>query len=142
MNTSRHVESSACGPKTYEINLRSCVSFREIGKGLKSMESVMTVMNSPQPMDSKTYRKLINKLHSAYTESAQEIEVLPEEDGVKDVRASFDGTWQRRGYSSMNGTVACISNGKVVDYDVLTKTCKQCQYWKKKKTAVDYEQWV
>ena len=139
MSSSKSVESVERGAKSYEINVRSCIAFREIGRGFKNMESFMKVMNSPPPMDSKTYRKIYDKLHGAYTESAkesmkfaaEEINVIPDEDGVKDVRASFDGSWQRRGFSSMNGTVACISEGKVVDYDVLTKTCHQCRYWKK-----------
>ena len=151
MNTSKSVKSSTCGPKSYEINLRSCIAFREIGRGFRSMEFFMTVINSPQPMDSKSYRNIYKKkLLVAYTESAQdsmiaaadEINVLPDEDGAKDVRASFDGSWQRRGYSSMNRTVACISNGKVVDYDILSKICHQCRYWKDRKTTAEYEQWV
>ena len=41
----------------------------------------------------------------------------------------FDGTWQKRGFSSLIGAVSCISasNGKVIDVEVLTKTCKGCQ---------------
>ena len=88
-------------------------------------------MNSPPPMDSKSYRKLLTKLYRAYRESASRSinatagEVkgtsgTSDEDGVKNVRASFDGTWQRRGCSSLlNGVVACISGRKVVDYEVL-----------------------
>ncbi|GFV20224.1 uncharacterized protein TNCV_1534141 [Trichonephila clavipes] len=35
---------------------------------------------------------------------------------------SVDGTWQRRGYSSMNGCVAALSvdTGKVVDIEILS----------------------
>ena len=55
--------------------------------------------------------------------------------------ASFDGTWQRRGFSSLNGVVSCISNGKVIDYEVLTKVCRFCQYWKKFKSSEEFEEW-
>ena len=151
MATSKQCESTTSGPKPYEVNLRSCVAFRETGKGLEGMETVLTAMNSPQPMDSKSFRLIYGKLHTAYTKSAEEsmikaaeeVVLLNEDadDDAKDVRASFDGSWQRRGYSSLNGVIACISNGKVVDYDVRSKVCNECQYWKNRESHVGYEQW-
>ena len=41
---------------------------------------------------------------------------------------SVDGTWQRRGFSSMNGAVAAIStvNGKVFDVAALSRYCQGC----------------
>ena len=58
-----------------------------------------------------------------------------DEAGVSNVIASFDGTWQKRGYSSLNGVVAAVSNGKVVDAEVLCKVCRECRYWNKKKNT-------
>ncbi|GFT76882.1 hypothetical protein TNCV_1817751 [Trichonephila clavipes] len=45
--------------------------------------------------------------------------------GVRGVSA--DGTWQRRGHSSLNGCVAVLSidTGKVVDLEVMSKWCKE-----------------
>ena len=147
--SSKTVDSKLRGKKGYEINLRTCLAFREIGRGYKSICAFFKLMNSPPPMDSRSYRKLFTKLYRAYRESAShsinaaagEVKGTPDEDGVKNVRASFDGTWQRRGYSSLNGVVACISDGKVVDYEVLCKICRQCQYWNRKKGSPEYEEW-
>ena len=52
-------------------------------------------------------------------------------DNVHDVDVSIDGTWQRRGHSSPNGitTVSSADSGKCIDFQVLTKSCKSCQYW-------------
>ena len=49
----------------------------------------------------------------------------------------------RRGYSSLNGVISCISQGKLVDYDVLCKICPQCKYWnlKQQSNPVEYEEW-
>ena len=149
LSSSKTVDSKLGGQKGYEINLRTYVAFREIGRGYKSMCAFFKLMNSPPPMDSKSYRKLFTKLYRVYRESASysinaaagEVIGTPDEDGVKNVRASFDGTWQRRGYSSLNGVVACISGGKVVDYEVLCKICHQCQYWKGKIGSAEYEEW-
>ncbi|GFT94778.1 uncharacterized protein TNCV_2805601 [Trichonephila clavipes] len=42
---------------------------------------------------------------------------------------SVDGTWQRRGYTSMNGCVAAISvdTGKVLDIEVMSSYCPTCK---------------
>ncbi|GFV24152.1 uncharacterized protein TNCV_4164991 [Trichonephila clavipes] len=41
---------------------------------------------------------------------------------------SIDGTWQRRGYSSLNGCVNAISDdtGKILDIEVMTQYCHIC----------------
>ena len=45
-----------------------------------------------------------------------------------DTGVSVDGTWQRRGFSSLNGAVAAISmvNGKILDLETLTRYCQGC----------------
>ena len=50
-------------------------------------------------------------------------------DEVVDTTCMFDGTWQRRGYSSLVGAVTCLSavNNKVIDIEMLRKICKVCQ---------------
>ena len=49
-------------------------------------------------------------------------------DAIKDVEVSSDVTWQRRGYSSLNGVVTVISikNYKVLDIEPMSRTCKAC----------------
>ena len=70
-----------------------------------------------------------------------------DDNGVCDVSASFDGTWQRRGYASLNGVLTAISieNGKCLDYECLTKNCKMCEMWHPRKdkediSAEDYDE--
>ena len=57
---------------------------------------------------------------------------------VADSDVSQDGTWQKRGHSSVNGVITVISKetGKCVDVAVLSKECKACQYWSSKKGMV------
>ena len=54
---------------------------------------------------------------------------------------SCDGSWQKRGHSSLNGVVTVISSdsGKCLDYRVMTKTCKACESWESRKGAEEYE---
>ena len=73
-------------------------------------------MNLPPPMNNSAYRKIMKELYPNYKRMAQENmkevatyirkEKLGEdftEEAVVDIDASFDGTWQRRGNSSLNG---------------------------------------
>ena len=62
---------------------------------------------------------------------------------------SVDGSWQRRGYCSLNGIVTAMSlpedidrPGKVLDVAVLTKNCKQCHiYDELPHNSVEYLRW-
>jgi len=57
---------------------------------------------------------------------------------------SCDGTWQKRGFSSLTGVVPVIShrNGKVLDFVVLTKYCKECEYWSRRDhDSTEYHEW-
>ncbi|GFX73773.1 hypothetical protein TNCV_4290891 [Trichonephila clavipes] len=79
---------------------------------------------------SKTaYTNHRNKLMSVISEvselsmqkAASELLVLhPTKNKIVECCISVDGTWQRRGYSSMNGCVAALSvdTGKVVDIEI------------------------
>ena len=60
---------------------------------------------------------------------------------VVDATCIFDGTWQRRGYSSLVGAVACVSafNSQVIDIEIMRKTCKVCQLSKIDPTSVKYQ---
>ena len=61
--------------------------------------------------------------------ASEEIPLEEDEDNIKDVIASFDGTWQKRGYASLNGVVAAVSHGKDFDSEVMSKVCLSCRYW-------------
>lgn len=55
------------------------------------------------------------------------------DDGIRDITASFDGTWQKRGHQSLNGAASAISvpNVKVSAVQVKSKFCR-CPNKKKK----------
>ena len=149
MPTSHNVSTHQRGVKPYEINMRAMITFREIGRGYKSIQEFCKLMNMPPPMDRKVYRKSFSRLHRAYSkvgqnsleDAAEQVAGIADDTGVQNVTASFDGTWQRRGYSSLHGVVTCVSNGKVVDYEVLSKVCRQCKYWNRHTSAKGYDDW-
>ena len=66
----------------------------------------------------------------------------PDADGVKEATVSVDGSWQRRGYTSLNGVATAIANGKCIDMQTMTKNCKRCSYWDKRKASPGYNEWL
>lgn len=138
-----------------EVNLRAAMAFREIGRGHASMITFNSVMNMPSPMTKNNFNAINKKLFDAYEKVALKsmsnaaVEVReslkpgnkPED--IIDCGVSIDGTWQRRGYASLNGVVAAVShaNQKVIDTSVLSKFCKSCQVWEKHKGTLKYDQW-
>ena len=83
---------------------------------------------------------LTARLHHTLNAS-KEVPTPAHELRIKDEVASFDGTWQRRGFSSLNSVAGCITHGKVVDYAVLYKTCPSCNYWKSHQKTPAFEDW-
>ena len=51
------------------------------------------------------------------------------------IAVTIDGTWMKRGFSSLYGVVFVITwqTGQVVDYCVLSKHCAKCKHWKAKR---------
>ena len=76
--------------------------------------------------------------------SAAAIEAIKEED-TTDIGVSVDATWQKRGFSSLNGVVAAIatSNFKVLDVETMWRIRKACVLKDKlrKENPNEYEQW-
>ena len=153
ISTSNHINKTVDhGKIPYDVNVRTIMAFREIGKGYAGIESFCGYMNMPPPMAVTTYHETIANMHSVYMECAEfnmkaaanEIrEELLEEctaESIADVDVSVDGTWQRRGFSSLNGAVTVISllSGKCLAFEALTKTCKACQVWEKRKDTPEY----
>lgn len=82
-------------------------------------------MNLPKPPAFKYYTKILSKAAKevcldSIKKAAQETIEL--NDGNTDITALFDGSWQKRGNSSLDGIVSGISadNGKVLDIRILS----------------------
>jgi hypothetical protein len=56
---------------------------------------------------------------------SEELDVL----SVIDIAVSFDGTWMKRGFTSLYGVGVCIDmlTGLVVDFHVRSKYCHKCK---------------
>ena len=111
--------------KVMEANLRSVYATRRCGVGHKGFQKLCGVMNLPPPVTRKNYDNLSNKLGEVVEKVAKTSMIEAAADLKQQERSTvgvlFDGSWQKRGYSSLNGVATAISvtTGKVLDCEVL-----------------------
>ena len=61
---------------------------------------------------------------------------------IYDCSVTIDGTWQKRGFASLNGAViAASSDGKIIDFQVMSKHCMGCRVWKRREGTPAYNEW-
>lgn len=62
------------------------------------------------------------------TEETVELNASDDGNVSRDISVGIDGTWQRRGFSSLNGVVSVSSfeTSKILNIKVLTKYCHTC----------------
>ena len=133
--TSKSLNADECN--RYDVNIRSIVAFREIGRGLSHIETFNRVMNMPPPFSHSTYDDTIKdilphyvaamndsmlnaadnvKLQATNAEDNIINEPPPQVDDIFDCviidniinDVSLDGSWRRRGYASLNGFISAI----------------------------------
>ena len=150
----------------YDVNIRSIIAFREIGRGLSHIETFHRIMNMSPPYSHSTFDDTVKDVLPHYiatrnesmTTAAANIkaqDTVPEntesdvleDDAVlplHDCDVSLDGSWHIRGYASLNGFAVFSFNAgdKVADIDVMTKDCRSCMYWKGKQEDPGYENWT
>ena len=135
----------------FEVNKRLVYAMRSCGQGHAGLTTFSTLMNMPKPIAKNNYSKLAQNVGNACRvmaeESMQEAsEELIKADNVTDVSVSCDGSWQKRGFTSMNGFVSAISidTGKIVDVEPMSRYCRKCAINEKQKQSdpVAYESFL
>ena len=78
------------------------------------------------------------------TDSSSLQNSVVDDEFIVDTAVSSDGTWQKRGYDSLNGIVTVIQNdvGKCVDFRVISKKCTACASWEKRQGTIEYEKFI
>lgn len=129
--------------KSFEINKRICYSMRSCGLGYAGLKKFCYLMNLPAPLTKRNYNCTIKVIRDVVKQVAIDImkdsvndlrvkHSIPE-GGNLDTAISCDGSWQRRGYSSLNGFVSVISmeSGKVLDIEPMSRFCHGCENQKR-----------
>ncbi len=134
------VGGSTAANVPFDINTRSVLAFRGIGCGHSAMSDWAGVMNMPYTLSRDSYTKtherievsssitfdeISNQSRAAIEKAYAELGIHPDGDGILNVAVSYDGSWQKRGYSSHNGMgfVIELVTGLPFDYEVLSNFC-------------------
>ncbi|GFV59492.1 CCHC-type domain-containing protein [Trichonephila clavipes] len=132
----RTVFNCLCCPSCLSVNLQLTEdSIFGLSSGHSSSKKLCASLNIPS-LSKAAYRSCEKKLlnvasvvsKNAMIEAADEVRKLKNTSDVAECGVSVDGTWQRRGHSSLNGCVAVLSidTGKVLDLEVMSKWCRNC----------------
>ncbi|GFX74794.1 uncharacterized protein TNCV_636211 [Trichonephila clavipes] len=124
---------------------------RQIGKGFSGAFKLCSTLNLPR-LTKTAYKNQDAKLLKVVQEVAEEsmikaaTEIMEKKQNLSSdivkCGISVDGTWQRRGYTSMNGCVAAISvdtAGKVLDIEVMPSYCPTCKRLQTMPRNFEYE---
>jgi len=136
----------------YEINRRFTFVMRLLGIGLHGMKKFCGFMDMPAPIFHSFYDSIVDTISIA-TKSVAEVSMRKaakeekeksiEKGQLQGITVSGDGSWRKRGFSSLYGMVSLIGlhTGKVIDIIVKSKYCKSCEYWKSNTDTAEYEEW-
>lgn len=122
--------------KSTDVNRRAVYHSIESGGGYEGLKSFCDIMNMPCMNPTTYYQHLETILNALEVEAKEEMkgaaerlrEHILKESGcldktsAVDAAVSFDGTWAKRGFTSLTGVVFVISvdTGKVLDYHVIS----------------------
>lgn len=120
----------------HEVNRRSVLAMRRIGRGHAALQKFCGLMNLPPPVTQRAFMRHQKAVASAVSAAARDSMVCAADELKKlhpsgEVPVSFDGTWMKRGFSSMYGAFICISHdtGRVLDFHISGTYCQACSMW-------------
>ncbi|GFX10354.1 uncharacterized protein TNCV_1867491 [Trichonephila clavipes] len=125
--------SSKISNKCYDVNLRLTYGMRAIGKGGAAARIFCGLMNlPPPPAKFERHNSLFLNVLKTISEDSMNAavhEAVIANANNSNIAVAVDATWHKRGYSSLNGVVCATSveNGKVIDFEALTKYCSSCK---------------
>ena len=148
--------STSSPNQCFDINVRAILAFRGIGCGYAPMKQWLGLMNMPYSPSQNVYQKNLKKIELASKKTFEEISqrmgpairkayeeigVTPDENGILDIAVSYDGSWQKRGYTSHNGMASVIDlmTGYPIDFEVLSNYCNKCRIAEDKNVSNEWK---
>ncbi|XP_018315739.1 uncharacterized protein [Mycetomoellerius zeteki] len=138
----------------YEINRRFVFAMRLLGVGYEGAKKFCGIMDLPNIFSKKVYYEILTNIYCATKTMADIIfsEAVVEEKRLTTnakgtepagLTISGDGTWMKRGFSSLHGVVTLIGHysGQVIDVNIKSLYCKQCEYSSQNLDTEEYETW-
>lgn len=136
------VHSSPKIDRAYEINRRFVLVMRTLGVGLGGITNFCGLMDIGSKWGQQTYYSAVDNINIAVdavlrlvlNKASKEEKKLNKAAGEieNDFAVSGDGSWAKRGFTSLLGVISLIGKrtGKIVDVMVKSSYCKLCSMWK------------
>jgi len=147
------IPSCPCIKNAFEVNRRLVFAMRMLGVSQTGAEKFCAFMDLPRPLFPKTYSELTEIVRNA-SEKVKYMSIKSAGDEEKQLTlennadfvgltVSGDGSWRKRGFSSLHGVVSLIGyrSKKVLDFTVKSSHCHACSLWKNKKGTAEYDSW-
>ncbi|KMQ87762.1 hypothetical protein RF55_12871 [Lasius niger] len=129
---------------------------RVLGLGVKDAQKFCGLMDMPQFFYHSTYDIIVKHMHSSIKSVCESLLKSAAKEEVKEtcrarniektteLTVSGDGTWKKRGFTSLYGVSSVIGyyTGKVIDVLVKSSYCKMCEFWSKKEGTAEYQEWM
>lgn len=144
----------------FDINRRMIKTFLSLGKGHNGLEIFSMGLNMPCIHHSAYDKQIdiivdlakehvqdsLNNARTEVTKAYLELENSLEIRKPLDITVSYDGSWQKRGFTSKYG-IGCVIEvitGLVIDFEVISKFCRICQQKASKlnEDSEEYEEWL
>ncbi|GFV59383.1 uncharacterized protein TNCV_4633591 [Trichonephila clavipes] len=123
--------SSKISNKCYDVNLRLTYGMRAIGKGGAAARIFCGLMNlPPPPAKFECHNSLFLNVLKTINEDSMNAavhEAVIANDNNSNIAVAVDGTWHKRGYSSLNGVVCATSLSLSVENGKRLSTLKLSQ---------------
>ena len=137
-----------------EVNYKSVLAMRMIGKGREGLATVSAIMDLPPPLTHSSFSSYNDKLledsflhreksFKAATDHLHDLEDVPH-NAVIDVVVTCDATWSKRGFTALYGVVVVASwkTGQILDVEVLSKHCSVCSHQKERdENSQEFKDW-
>lgn len=152
-SSSHRVSSCQMVHKAYEINKRIKFAMRLLGLGFRAVNIFCSVMELSKGFGRKSYYSFVTNMNTASKSVFESVQQKAfEEEKAKNVEngnredhlsVSGDGTWKKRGFSSLFGVTTLIGKytHKVLDLVVKSSFCQVCSNWASKKGTPEYTAW-
>lgn len=135
----------------WENNRRSVFAFRALGHGHAGISTFCGLMDCLKPVAQSAYDSINEQLSEVCETVAKESmkAAVTEEKAATSsdslgLNISGDGSWRKKGFSSLQGFASIVGHhsGKVLDVAIKNSFCKACSAWENRQDSAEYEEWM
>ena len=148
----RKITASAVVDRAYEINRRFILAMKLLGVGAAGCAKFYGLMDMPPFLRQTSYDIILKNnfttvkdVFGQFASFAVRQEMNENNGPINNhLTVSGDGTWKKRGFTSLYGVASLIGyhTGKILDIVVKSAFCKLCRAWETRKDSTEYEEWM